>query len=163
MSAFLKRQQAQTLNILNGMLHQAGERSQIEAQRSDQRAFNAREEMHEQSHQSYMRAVAENTVLREELAKRDQELLEQKDLVAYWANGNEAYRRTIQHLCQFWAPQENSPDTVSQEAKEANLAQAQNLVNQKINELAEDPEWPEKLNKVNSSRVKKRRQRNGGN
>ena len=153
MSDSLRRQRAQTLNILNGMLHQASESSLIEAQRSEQRAVNAREEMHEESHQSYMRAVAEITVLREELAKRDQELREQKDLVAYWANGNEAYRRTIHHLCEFWAPQEHAQDP---ELKEVHLAQVQQLVNQKTNELVEDPEWPDKLNRANSRRIKKR-------
>lgn len=154
MSAFLKRQHTQTLNILNGMLHQAGDRSQIEAQRSDQRAFNAREEMHEESHQSYMRAVAENTVLREELAQRDQELLEQKDLVAYWANGNEAYRRTIQHLCQFWAPTDQPH--LDHAAKDGQVKQ---VMDDKISEIIADPEWVDKRTEKNEKRIKKRRQR----
>lgn len=154
-----QRQHQRTLATLNQITLDAAERLQQEADRANRRAENAREEMAEDQHSSYMRAVAENAVLREKLAERDQELLEQKDLVAYWANGNESYRRTIQHLCQFWAPQENSLDTVS---REANLAQVQNLVHQKTNEIVEDPEWPDKLNRINSARVKKRRQQHSG-
>ena len=147
-----QRQHQRTMATLNQITLDAAERMQQDADRANRRAENAREEMAEDQHSSYMRAVAENAVLREVLAKRDQELLEQRDLVAYWANGNEVYRRTIQHLCQFWAPQE-SP----QSSEQTRADQVNTLVQSKTDEVLSDQTWVTTRNNKNEARVAKRR------
>lgn len=150
-SPIMNRQHKQTMNILNGMLHQSAERSHIAAAQSNQRAQNSRDDHSDEQHDDLIRTIGENNFLKAELAKRDEELLEQKDLVAYWANGNEAFRRTIQHLQTHWSPESPS---------EAPLKESiQPLINEKLSETVTDSEWPTIRAGKSESRLTKRRAR----
>ena len=74
----------------------------------------------------------ENDDLEEECIRLRQELATAHELIDFWANGSEAFRRTMQHLRQSWTPPAGA---------ETDLVA---LVNANHAEARQDPAWIEK-------------------
>ncbi len=74
-------------------------------------------------------AERENDELEEECIRLRKALAEAEELIDFWANGSEAFRRTMQHLRQHWTPPAGA---------ETDLVA---LVNTNHAEAREDPAW----------------------
>jgi hypothetical protein len=88
-----------------------------------------------QAHHTVIRRQLETT--RNELILANSELKEQlheaNDLIQFWANGSETFRRTMRHLHENWAPK--SPQA---ETDLTTLMAEQRAV------IKDDPAWPER-------------------
>ena len=71
----------------------------------------------------------ENDDLEDECVRLRQELAVAHELIDFWANGSEAFRRTMQHLRQHWTPPAGADTDLS------------TLVNTHHAEAREDPAW----------------------
>lgn len=74
----------------------------------------------------------ENDDLEEECIRLRQELATAHELIDFWANGSEAFRRTMQHLRQHWTPPAGAETDLSA------------MVNAHHAEARQDPAWIEK-------------------
>jgi hypothetical protein len=71
----------------------------------------------------------ENDDLEDECARLRASLSEAEELINFWANGSEAFRRTMQHLRQHWTPPEGAETDLN------------SMVNVHHAEARQDPEW----------------------
>ncbi len=74
----------------------------------------------------------ENDDLEDECVQLRAALSEAEELIHFWANGSEAFRRTMQHLRQHWTPPAGAATDLS------------TLVNTHHAEAQQDPAWIEK-------------------
>ena len=93
-----QRQHERTMSTLNQITLDAAERMQQDADRANRRAENAREEMHEESHDSLMKLYGKAHFFEGECYRLRDELADYKDLAVYWINSYEACLRTLDHL-----------------------------------------------------------------
>lgn len=71
----------------------------------------------------------ENDDLEEECIRLRQELATAHELIDFWANGSEAFRRTMQHLRQHWTPPAGAETDLN------------TMVNTHHAEARQDPAW----------------------
>jgi predicted nuclease with TOPRIM domain len=89
-----------------------------------------------------------NRRLRKKNKELEAKLEDAEDLILYWANSSETFRRTILHLQDCWTP---APE-------EAHLKENINtLVNAKGAELAADPNWKSEREVKNERRRERRK------
>lgn len=91
-------------------------------------------------------AERENDALEDECRRLRQELAIAHELIDFWANGSEAFRRTMQHLRQHWTPPAGA---------ETDLVA---LVNTHHAEARQDPAWIEKRDATTAQQRKRIRQ-----
>ena len=147
-----QRQHERTLATLNKITMDAAERMQQEADRANRRAENAREEMAEEQHSSYMRKVGEVQFLESEYYRLSAELADYKDLAAYWSNSYERARRTANFLVENWCPAE-APD----EDLDARQARLKAIHDASWEAMLADEGWPARREKRDQNRIKQRR------
>ena len=92
-------------------------------------------------------AERENDALEDECRRLRQELATAHELIDFWANGSEAFRRTMQHLRQHWTPPAGA---------ETDLVA---LVNANHAEARQDPAWIEKRDATTKQQRERIRQR----
>lgn len=127
-----------TRGIYNDSMRQTGDTSHRAAERQQRRTSNFALEQ-------YSDALEESV----ELARRNRELQEQledsQDLINFWANDSEAYRRTLRHLKDNWQPKEGAQETIKE------------IVSKKRDEVKQDPSWKEEKEQVNKRLVSSKR------
>lgn len=80
--------------------------------------------------------------------KLQEDLEEANDLINFWANDSEAFRRTIHHLQKNWQPKPGAETDLK------------NLVTTTHADVRNNPEWAEEKKKVNENRRKAFREKN---
>jgi len=151
MSASLKRRNGLVMNTFADMNYHTARTSGMEAERALRRAGNARQAFADDTHKELVDTLVENGVLKAQLQQKEEELLDLRDLVSFWANGNEAYRRTVDHLREHWAPLDPTETPLKDNARPLALA--------KLKEAEQDPTWVAERERRNQERVAKRKQR----
>lgn len=92
-----------------------------------------RQRSQEATQSARRRAVQrENDDLEDECNRLRVALTEAEELINFWANGSEAFRRTMQHLRQNWTPPEGAETDLNA------------MVNAHHAEARQDPAWIEK-------------------
>lgn len=79
--------------------------------------------------------------------KLKDELDEANDLINFWANNSEAFRRTLHHLRENWEPKNGESVDINEIAK------------QKHTEILASEDWKEERTKTNDDQRKKRREK----
>ena len=147
-----QRQHQRIMSTLNQVTLDAAERMQQDAERSNRRAENAREDLAEDQHSSYMRKVGEAQFLESECYRLSAELADYKALAEYWSNSYERARRTVNVLVENWRPAEAPEEDI--DARQARLKAIHQASWEAI--LA-DEGWPARREAKNQARIKARR------
>lgn len=147
-----QRQHERVMATLNQNVMDAAERMQQDAERSNQRAENAREEMHEESHNSLMKLYGKSHFFEGECYRLRDELADYKDLAAYWINSYEACLRAFDLIVEQWHADAAPGEDI--EAKRARLK----AIRQRAREaMGADESWPARREEKHQTRIKQRR------
>ena len=110
-----------------------------------------RQRSQEATQSARRRAVQrENDDLEDECNRLRVALTEAEELINFWANGSEAFRRTMQHLRQHWTPPAGAETDLNA------------MVNAHHAEARQDPAWIEKRDattKQQRERIRNRQRR----
>ena len=147
-----QRQHQRTLATLNQITVDAAERMQQDADRANRRAENAREEMAEDQHSSYMKKVGEVQFLEGEYYRLTAELANYRDLADYWSNSYERARRTVNVLVENWCPSE-APN----EDLDARQSRLKAIHQASWEAILADEGWPARREAKHKARIKERR------
>lgn len=147
-----QRQHERIMSTLNQVTLDAAERMQQDADRANQRAENAREEMHEESHDSLMKLYGKAHFFEGECYRLRDELADYKDLARHWGDGYEYLRRTLDQLVENWRP----VDALDEDL-DARKARVKALREEVWNALAADEGWPARREEKHQARIKQRR------
>lgn len=147
-----QRQHQRTLATLNQITLDAAARMQQDAERSNRRAENAREEMHEESHNSLMKLYGKAHFFEGECYRLRDELADYKDLARHWTDGCEYLRRTLDQVVETWRPVDALDEDL--EARKARVKAMQDEI---WKALLADQKWPARREEKHQARIKQRR------
>lgn len=88
----------------------------------------------------------ENQDLLEANLKLKEQLEESNDLVAFWANDSESFRRTLHHLRDNWVPKSGA---------EADLSK---IVSEQHASVRDNPEWQKERQAISDKQKEKRKE-----
>ena len=147
-----QRQHERTLATLNQITLDAAARMQQDADRANRRAENAREEMHEESHNSLMKLYGKAHFFEGECYRLRDELADYKDLAAYWSNSFESCLRAFDLIVEQW-----HADAAPGEDIEAKRARLKAIRQQAREAVIADESWAARREEKHQARIKQRR------
>lgn len=128
-----------THGIYNDAMRQTGATSLMSTERNHQRTRNLATEQYEEA--------LDETV---ELTRKNRELQAQledcEDIINFWANNNETFRRTLHYLKDNWQPKDGAEASIKK------------VVGDKRQEVKQDQNWPEEKKQTNKRLADGRRE-----